>query len=322
MQIQRLVFPEAGRCEVEEVALDEKLNPGEVLIKNTRSLISAGTELSLFTRTHRGIDVPEHKWAKYPFPCGYTSVGEVVQGALPVGTHVYHSGGHATYSKAKLEDVVPVPAGLSDELAVFFGLSNVGMTAIRLAPVVAGGQVVVIGAGIVGVLCAQLYQLTGAGVVAVTDLSEKRLERARLCGITTLFNAQKKPLAEWVKDLGSRGAEWVIEAVGNAQTITAALKAVAPRGNVVLLGSPRAKQEIDPYYDIHCKGIHVIGAHSNIVEQKIRMQDRPLLMGWLATQKLKVEPLITHWLPMTDGLQGYIGLRDNPDDFMGVMLRY
>ena len=323
MRIERLVFPAAGRCEVEQVDLDPALTAEEVLIKTTCSLVSAGTELSFFTGTNRAIEVPEHKWAKYPFRCGYLAVGKVVAGtALEPGTRVFHSGYHATYSKCAAQDTVPVPEGLTDEQATFYGLAVISMTAIRVAPVVAGGQVVVIGAGIVGNLCAQLYQLTGAGIVALYDLSPARLERAGACGITTLFCAAEKPLTAWGKGLGARGAEWVIEAVGAAQTITEALHAVAYRGKVVLLGSPRSKQEIDPYFDIHRKAAHVIGAHSNCVDAQSRLQDRALLMNWLRDKRLRVDPLITQRTPMERGLQAYIGLRDKPDEYMGVILNY
>ena len=324
MKIQRLFFPDKGRCEVEELQLDEQLAPGEVLLKARNTLISAGTELSMFTRTHRGFDEPDFGYAKYPWKAGYLAVSEVVssQSALKTGTRVFSMSHHATYSKDKAENCVVVPDGLSDEHATFYGLANISMTGPRLAPARIGANVVVIGMGIVGNLCAQLYNLCGAGMVAGADLSEKRLTKAAACGIQKGFCTANKPLVECVKELGPRGAEWIIEAVGSSRTISDAMKSCAHKGYVVLLGSPRTKMEIDPYFDIHRTGISVIGAHANNVDASVRKQDEALLMEWLRAGKLKVAPLITQRMPFAEGLKGYEGLRDKTDEYLGVILTY
>ena len=67
MKTQQLVFPDKLKCEVEEVEINEDLGPDEVLVRNSTSLISAGTELAMYARTHRGFDVPEFTYASYPF---------------------------------------------------------------------------------------------------------------------------------------------------------------------------------------------------------------------------------------------------------------
>jgi 2-desacetyl-2-hydroxyethyl bacteriochlorophyllide A dehydrogenase len=327
MKIQRLVFPDKNRCEVEEVELDENLKDNEVLLKTKISLISAGTELAMFTRAHRGFDEPDFGYAKYPFKPGYLAVSDVVASKssdAKVGDRFFTSGLHATYSKETYDAtrLIRVPAEMNPEHATFFGLARIAMTAPRLSPVRLGGNVVVIGAGIVGNLCAQIYLHSGAGAVAAADLSDRRLRTARECGITHAFNTGAKPLAEWVKEFGPRGAEWIIEAVGNSRTIDAAFKAISFRGNVVLLGSPRTRMEIDPYFDIHRKGIAVIGAHGMHVDAKTQNEDAPLLMDWLRSGKLKVAPLITQHMPMTEGLKGFEGLRDKTDEYLGVILTY
>ena len=324
MKNQRLVFPDKGRCEVEELLLDERLGPGEVLVRNRVSLVSAGTELAMFTRTHRGFDEPGFAYAKYPFYPGYLAVGEVVAGAsdLQPGARVFHRGNHETFSKQKIADVVSLPGELSDEHATFLGLLEIAMTAPRLAPAKMGEQVVVIGMGGVGNLCAQLYLHAGAGLVAAADLSEARLAIARACGVHAAFCVRQKPLADWVQGLGKRGAELVVEAVGSARGIGDALQCVAERGIVVLLGSPRTKMEIDPYFEIHRKGIAVIGAHGRNVDPATKLRDRPLLLEWLRMGKIKVDPLISQRIPFVEALQGFEGLRDKPDEFLGVLLKY
>lgn len=333
MQIHRLVFPDKDRCEVEEAALDEQLAPGEALVRTTSSMISAGTELAMFTRTHRGFDEPDFGFAKYPFHPGYAATGVVTsfcpaesatssQPMLALGARVFHRGPHATFCKVKQSSLVKLPDDLTDERAVFLGLLQIAMAPLHLAPLPPGAQVVVIGMGVLGNLCAQACTRCGAGKVAVADLSEARLIRARECGLHRIYSVGTKPLAEWARKLAPRGAEYVVEAAGNSRAIADAFKIVADRGTVVLLGSPREKMEFDPYFDIHRKGVKVVGAHERNVDAAARQQVLPMLTEWLRAGKVRVSALVTHKLRMSQAQSAFEGLRDKPDQYMGVILTY
>ena len=259
MKTNYLVFPEKGRCLIETAELAAP-KENEIVVKNILSQVSAGTELSLFNRTHRGIDVPTFGWAKYPFKPGYAAVGKIIETGsgvknFAVGDTVFHQGSHATVNVLDAGGkIIKLPAGMSAETGVFFALVEIAMTAPRVAPVAFGETVVVVGMGAVGNLAAQLYKLSGARLVAGADLSAKRLKNAMDCGaIDVALNVKAKPLAEQTAALGEYGAELVIEAVGVPASIDSCLKAVAVGGRVVLLGSPRSNMEIDPYFDIHRK---------------------------------------------------------------------
>jgi 2-desacetyl-2-hydroxyethyl bacteriochlorophyllide A dehydrogenase len=322
VKIQRLVFTEQGRCEVEDAELDEQLGPGEVLVRNRCLLISAGAELAMFTRTHRGFDVPDFAHARYPFYPGHAALGEIVAGndEWKPGQRVFHAGRHATHAKLSALALTPAPEGLPDEQAVFFRPAQVALTAPRLAPVRLGEQVLVIGVGVLGNVCAQLYALSGAALVAAADVSAARLERARACGLEKLFCTGTKPLGEWLKELGKRGPEIVVEASGSSSGILDALEAAVNRGLVVLLGEPRARIEVDPYFQIFRKGIALIGAPETSVGAPTRKQDQAFLMELLRSGRLRVAPLLTHRLPFAQAHEAYAGLRDKPDEYLGVVL--
>jgi 2-desacetyl-2-hydroxyethyl bacteriochlorophyllide A dehydrogenase len=324
VKIEQLVIPEKGLCEVETVELDEKLDKDTMLVRNRASLMSPGTELSFFCGTHRGLVDGSLAWAKYPYRTGYAAVGEVVAGAGPFkpGDRIFHTGLHATMAKVQVSKAVAVPANLSNELAVFYRLATIAMTSPRIAPAKLGENVVVIGAGMVGNLAAQLYALGGAGMLAVADRSAARLEIAGRCGLELRLNVAETPLSQQLSPFGKRGAELVIDAVGAPPTIAEALKIVAVSGRVVLLGSPRVKQEIDPYFDIHHRGCSVIGAHERLVDPAVRAGDAPLLMNWLAAGRLKAQPLMTHRIRLAQAHQAYEGLRDKTDEYLGVVIEY
>jgi threonine dehydrogenase-like Zn-dependent dehydrogenase len=51
-------------------------------------------------------------------------------------------------------------------------------------------------------------------------------------------------------------------------------------------------------------------------------RDDPLLMQWLHQERIRVPPLITHRLLWRDAIRGYEGLRDRPDEYVGVILQF
>ncbi|MDE2932222.1 MAG: zinc-binding alcohol dehydrogenase [Chloroflexota bacterium] len=327
MKIQSLVFPGKDQCLVEATTIPDNPGTGEVLIRNRLSLISAGTELAMFTETHRGFAEADFSYASYPFRPGYAVVGEVVAAGdgvsdLAPGTRVFHRSRHATHALLSHDVVLPVPEGVPDSHVPFIAMLQIAMSAPRQAPVYFGENVLVIGMGLVGNLCAQLCASAGAGRVAAADLAAPRLAQALACGADVVFDLSEKPLADWLPEFGPRGANYVVEAVGSGPTIDLALKAAARHGRVVLLGSPRDKLELDPYFDIHRTGVHVIGAHASTVDAATREQDMPFLWSLLATGRINVEPLISHVLPYTEGQKAYEGLRDRKDEFLGVLLEY
>ena len=327
MEVHSLVFPSKDQCAVESSAVPDVPGPGEVLVRNRFSLISAGTELAMFTETHRGFEEPDFGYAKFPFRPGYAAIGEVLAVGdggtdLAPGTRVFHRNRHATHALLSHDVVLPVPEGVPDTHAPFIAMLQIALSAPRQAPVYFGENVLIIGMGLVGNLCAQLCGLAGAGQVAAADLAAPRLAQARACGVDLAFDMSRKPLADWLPALGPRGANYVVEAVGSGVTIDIALKAVARHGRVVLLGSPRDKLELDPYFDVHRTGVHLIGAHASTVDAATREQDMPFIWSLLASGRINVEPLITHVLPYTEGQKAYEGLRDRKDEFLGVLLEY
>jgi 2-desacetyl-2-hydroxyethyl bacteriochlorophyllide A dehydrogenase len=325
-EAERLTMTAVGRCEVETTRLPvAPLGPDDVLIRNSASLVSAGTELAIFTGTHLGFQRTDH-WAKYPWCPGYAAVGVVEaigQGAVATlgvgpGDRVVHDGNHQTRARCNLafSTVRALPAGLSDEAALFTKLLDIALTAFRLAPVRFGEEVAVVGQGVVGLLAAQLAREAGAFTVTGCDVSDGRLAMSKRCGIDRQLDLRARSLAD------AGGADLVVEAVGLAASTDAALKGVRENGRVVLLGSARERLEFDPYFDVHLRGITVVGSHESRLSSAQRHADTPFTRHLLASGRVDVAPLVTHRMPFTDAQRAYEGLRDQRDEFVGVVLTY
>jgi threonine dehydrogenase-like Zn-dependent dehydrogenase len=315
MQTEALVFSAAHTCEIASYDLPEELGRGEVLLRNRLGLISPGTELAIFCATHRGFDVEGH-WARFPYYPGYCSVadvvavGERVDGIAP-GDRVVHQGNHATYTRQPATAVVPIGQGLRDERAVFLKMLGIALTPQLLSPVRFGEATLVFGLGMVGNLAAQLCREAGAFPLLAVDPLASRVELAQTCGIDGAMTAR-----------GEQTASYVIEAVGLAAAFRDALAAVEPDGRVIVLSSPRERVEIDPYFDIHHRGVQVVGAHEWRRSREQRASHDPFLEYLLATQRARVEPMVTHRVAFADAQRAYEGLRDHPETWLGVLLEY
>jgi threonine dehydrogenase-like Zn-dependent dehydrogenase len=119
------------------------------------------------------------------------------------------------------------------------------MTAVRVSPPELGDRVVIQGLGLVGQFASQLYQLGGAKVLAI-DPSASRRDIARKCGIEGVVDPSTGDIAEQIKALtDGEGAAVIVEATGVPALAHTATTFAAPRGEVILLGSPRGEHQTD-----------------------------------------------------------------------------
>jgi len=339
MHSHDVVFPQANQATLIERAVSpDDLGPGQALVRGEYSIISAGTELANFT--HLADEAPalpgQARWPG-PFPRypGYGHLGTVVatgpacDGVAP-GDRILTFSNHGSLVKANLRRFfLPVPAEADGRRAVFTRMAGVAITAVRASSVAAGDRVVVIGLGLVGNFAAQLMQRSGADVLGV-DLSPRRLEIARSCGIQEVINPSEANLAEVVRDwTGGKGARITVEAIGRSELIAQAVEITGRHGEVVLLGSPRARvtMDITPMLSrIHMLAIKMIGSlewtfpmdptersHFSIRENYQQ------ILRWIQDEQLVVDPLISHVLSPRDCQQAYDGLLNRKDEYLGAI---
>lgn len=323
----RVVFVGQDDCRLEEFTVPDIPDDGHVVIQNLASLMSAGTELAVLRRSHRSFATggPRAEIFKYPYFPGYASVGRVTSVGRDVttmskGDLVWHPGPHATAAVMPAADCRVVPEGIAPEDAVFFGLVEIAITAIRRAPSILGERVLVSGLGLVGILCGQLYKLAGARVAAA-DFSNGRVLRARQLGFSPVIDLAENSLPEWYQAHPGEEASLVVEAAGVENNISDCLKVAARNGRVVLLGSPRNSMEIDPYTDIHVKGLKIIGAHAPLIDKEARDADAPYLFE-LCGDALQLGAIRSHVVPFTEVADVYDRLESELDKYLGVVLSY
>jgi threonine dehydrogenase-like Zn-dependent dehydrogenase len=235
-------------------------------------------------------------------------------------------GRHAAHAVVAEDALLPVPTELSDEGAVFFRLIAIALQGVRKAHIELGESVVVLGLGLIGLLALQLAKLSGGLPVIGVDLSETRLDFARKVGADVALLSDDAVVAK-MADLTDGGAHVVVEATGNPDAILLALKFARRLGRVILLGSTRGETKAVNFYEVHRRGLVIIGAHDSVrprTESSPRFwtakDDHALALRLLTTRRLQVPPLITHRFVGQEATKAYDLLVRQDLSALGILL--
>jgi len=154
-------------------------------------------------------------------------------------------GGMAEFVLTRGSNIVPLPAGVTDEEGAMTEPGAVGLHALNRAGLAEGETVVVIGAGSIGLIVAQVARARGAGTVVILDMQEEKLHTARQLGFEKVVRAKGPDVLEQiVAHCGGAGPEVVVEAVGRSTTYNLALDIAARGGRVVWMGNIDAELHV------------------------------------------------------------------------------
>ena len=308
--IRRVVFTGPYSAAVESVEALGHPRPRSILVRSEVSLLSPGTELALYTGTHIGFTDPEIAWARYPLYPGYATVGFVEELGSEVagnssdfprlGERILHFKPHADAVELDLDKDLwfPLPQEMRSDLALFARFAQIARTAVEATR--GAGDVLILGAGMIGNLAGQLFRELRRAKVIIADPSAERLALAARCGLGLGIDNSKARLPEAVAETTmGRGVSVVVEATGIPSLVVDALSAVNRLGEVVLLGSARGKVELDVYKLVHRKATTIVGAHEARYPQKAEPGEPSQIvfateaLAMIASGSLIVAPFLT-----------------------------
>jgi 2-desacetyl-2-hydroxyethyl bacteriochlorophyllide A dehydrogenase len=330
--MRELFFTRRFTVDAREAEIPGQLSPSQVLVENRYSMLSPGTELALFTGTHVGFTDPEIAWCRYPIKAGYSSAGTVAAAGTDapfrIGDRVFHYQPHADYSvvDVKKDIICSIPPELDSKLALFVRFGQIAFTAVCAS--LNRGAVLVLGAGLIGNLCAQLFQIQTGRQTIIADISPARILLAEKCGVKHRINSSKEDLAEAVSRItGGRGLDTAVEATGVPSLVSECLEKVNRHGEVILLSSTRGKVELDVYKLVHRKATSIIGAHELryplFPEGASRNSHRDfsnLVLEGLCSGAVIADPFITGIIPYTRVEEAYHWLLDDRDNHIGIII--
>jgi 2-desacetyl-2-hydroxyethyl bacteriochlorophyllide A dehydrogenase len=296
-----IVFESVGKAVLKPFEVPSP-RPGEVLLANEYTVVSAGTERANL------MNLPNTSGG-FPYYPGYsgvgrvTAVGEGVENARVGDRALANSSGHRSHAIQRAADLIVVRDDCLESLDVaFVVIGAMGLQGVRKLQLQFGESAMVIGLGILGMFATQVAALSGAMPVIVSDLDAKRRALALSLGADHAVSPDEEHLPQRIRELThGKGPSAIVEVTGVAAALQQALLCVARQGRISLLGCTRISDaNIDFYKYVHHTGVSLIGAHT-FVRPAVdsypgywtARDDHHALLAFLAAGKLKVRPIIS-----------------------------
>ncbi len=321
-----IVKPTAGPgLELRKVPVP-KPGPGEVLIKVHKTAI-CGTDVHIYNW-----DPWAQEHIKAPMTIGHEYVGEIAElgegvTGLRIGQRVSGEGhltchrcrnchtGNIQWCKDTVSvgvdrdgafaefvcipetNVILIDERLPEEVVAFFdAIGNATHTALMFDLI--GEDVLITGAGPIGIIAAGVCKFAGARRVIITDINDYRLELARKMGVDAAVNTMKEDLPRIMKEQGLvEGFDVGLEMSGNGTALQQMIGAMRNGGKVSLLGISNKPVAMD-MNTIITKGLTLQGIYG-------RKMDNWHQMSYMVQGGLDLTPVITHRFHYTEFQKGF-----------------
>ena len=219
-----------------------------------------------------------------------------------IGVGVNRPGCFAEYLLIPAFNAFKIHDNISDDLAsIFDPFGNAVHTALSFDLV--GEDVLVSGAGPIGIMAAAVAKHVGARNVVITDVNEYRLELARKMGITRAVNVAKENLNDMMAELGmTEGFDVGLEMSGAPPAVRTMLDTMNHGGRIAMLGIPPSDMSID-WTKVIFKGLFIKGIYGR------EMFETWYKMAALIQSGLDLSPIITHRFSIDDFQKGFDAMR-------------
>lgn len=218
------------------------------------------------------------------------------------GVGVNRAGAFAEYISLPVSNVWRHSAHVSlDIAAIFDPFGNAVHTALTFP--VLGEDVLITGAGPIGIMATAVARHAGARHIVVTDINPKRLDLARSMGATLAIDPRTEPLAQVQQQLGMKeGFDVGLEMSGNPVALEQMIDNLCHGGKIAMLGIPSKSLAID-WRKVIFNMITIKGIFGR------EMYETWYLMTVMLESGLDISPVITHRLPWQDYEQGFAAMR-------------
>jgi len=191
-------------------------------------------------------------------------------------------GGYAERIVVPAGNAVPIPEGVSFEhAAVMMCSTATAWHALRLANLQRGESLAILGFGGLGVSALQLARAMGVESIFAVDVVPEKLEAAKRMGAIPATTMPK--------------ADVVLDFAGHPATATAALRALAPGGRLMLVAINLRELDFDPYRDVLARERRIIGCSDHLRSELVEV------LGMAARREIDLSAAITRTVPLEAG---------------------
>ena len=215
-----------------------------------------------------------------------------------IGVGIQRDGAFAEYLVIPESNVWPIHKDIPLEIAAFFDpYGNATHTALSFEMV--AEDVLITGAGPIGIMAVSICNFVGARHVVITDVNDYRLDLAKKMGASRAINVSRKRISDVFEDLNmSNGFDVGLEMSGNPDAFKDMLENMYHGGKIALLGLLPKSTQIN-WDEIIFKGLHVKGIYGR------EMYETWYKMTQMLRSGLDISPVLTHKLPIDDFQEGF-----------------
>ncbi len=213
----------------------------------------------------------------------------------------------------KAEKILPLPETITYDQGALIEPTAVAVHAVSRTGDLAGRRVVILGAGPIGNLVAQVARTEGAQVL-ITDLSPFRLDTAKACGLSASSNAGAEALDQAVtRTFGEAGFDVAFECVGVEATVDAAICNLQKGGTLVIVGVFGMK----PQVNLGLVQDRELNIHGTLM---YRRDDYTRAIRLIAAGQIATTPLISRHFPLQEYAQAYRFIESEGDKVLKVFI--
>lgn len=224
-------------------------------------------------------------------------------------------GAYAEYMAVNAEQVMKIPDSVTNLEASLTEPLSVALHAVRLSRIRLGDQVLILGAGPIGLLTQQCASLSGASRIYVSEINAARRSMASSLGADVVFDSTRMNLVDEVIAHTEIGVDLAFECAGAKKTLQHALEAVRISGRVIVIAL--AWEPVD------CLPVDWVGRE---IEMKtsygILPHEWPIAMWLLESKKIQVKPLISNVIPLQDIQKTFLELLKPDTTFVQVVVSF
>ncbi len=244
----------------------------------------------------RGLAVGDRVSAEGHVTCGYCRNCRAGRRHLcmnAIGVGVNRPGAFAEYIAVPAFNVFKLPDAISLEMAsILDPLGNATHTALSFDLV--GEDVLITGAGPIGIMAVGIARFAGARHVVITDVNDYRLDLARKMGASRALNVTRDRIEDTMAELGmEEGFDVGMEMSGNADAFRSMLHTMHHGGKISMLGIPPGEMAID-WNEVIFKGLIIKGIYGR------EMFETWYKMSSMLQSGLDMQPVITHRFDIED----------------------
>lgn len=222
-------------------------------------------------------------------------------------------GAFAEYVVVPQQAIYSIPADMPFEHAALVEPVSVALHAVARMRIDLGDSAAVVGSGMIGLLVIQALRIAGCDQVIAIDLDDDRLRLAKELGASASINLnQVDPVAAVLEQTGGRGVDVAMEVVGAAAPLATAIDCTRRGGQIGLVGNLAAEVPL-PLQTVVTRELTLVGTLASAGEY-------PRAIELIATEAIRVAPLISAIAPLAEGPQWFDRLYAREPGLMKVVL--